>query len=47
MSAGPFEPGVTGFDGDGAALVACPGTRAPGKTLGNITIANNNLALAA
>ncbi len=40
-------PGVTGFDGVGEALVACPGPRAPGKTLGKITIANNNLALAA
>ena len=39
--------GVPGFDGVGEALVACPGPRAPGKTLGKITIANNNLALAA
>ena len=28
-------------------MAACPGTRAPGKTLGKISTANNNLALAA
>lgn len=26
--------GATGFDGVGEAVVACPGTRVPGKTLG-------------
>jgi hypothetical protein len=45
-----FHPdlrGRLGFDGVGEAVAACPGLLSPGKTLGKITTANNNLALAA
>jgi TPP-dependent pyruvate/acetoin dehydrogenase alpha subunit len=38
---------AAGFDGVSEAVAACPGTRVPGKTLGKITTANNNLAMAA
>ena len=45
-----FSPdlrGRLGFDGVGEAVAACPGLLSPGKTLGKISTANNNLALAA
>ena len=41
------EKGATGFDGISEAVAACPGRRAPGKTLGKTPTANNNFALAA
>jgi hypothetical protein len=37
----------TRFDGVSEAVAACPGRRAPGKTLGKTPTANNNFALAA
>src|SRR5207244_3327314 len=39
--------GATGFDGVSEAVAACPGRRAPGKTLGKKPNANDNFALAA
>jgi hypothetical protein len=41
------KQGATGFDCVGGPVAACPGPRVPGKTLGKVSTANNNFALAA